>query len=128
MFFRLLRSKRGVGMEIAIVMMLTVFGFCSIMTTVALLQNDRNKKTSESFPSYFEPDQIGEEFLSVSRQNGSVPHDFHSPLDKYITEVNGTTLSVYENVDEQKGKLLLTVELKKENGVFVPKTWIKKTK
>ena len=121
MLFRLLKSKRGVGMEYAIVMMLTVFGFCTVLTTVALLENDLNRKSAEEFSTYVELDRIGEDFIA----QGS---GYQNTNEKYLAEVTGDaelTLMVYENADGEKGKLLLTV-VRGSDGT--PRSWYKNSK
>ena len=59
----LLKSKRGVALESAILFMTVIFSFCFILTSLALIGRNRARLDTLYVQSYVESEQIGEYFV-----------------------------------------------------------------
>ena len=67
--FSVLKSRRGVGMELAIIMLIIFTAFAMLIANVALLQGEVGKNASEREAQKIELDAIGEEFVRLARDN-----------------------------------------------------------
>lgn len=61
---RLLRSKRGMAMESAILFMLIIFSLCALLSAVTLTGHYQNKLEQQLLESKTKIDQFGEWFLA----------------------------------------------------------------
>ena len=59
----LLKSKRGVALESAILFMTVIFSFCFILTSIALIGRNRSRLDSIYLENYVFSEQIGEHFV-----------------------------------------------------------------
>ncbi len=65
---RLLRSKRGMAMESAILFMLIIFSLCALLSAVTLTGHYQNKLEQQLLKNKTEIDQFGEWFLAGALQ------------------------------------------------------------
>lgn len=62
---KILKNKKGLGMEMAIVMLVVVFAFCTLITTIAYSLSVSKKREYDDLKQRVTLDRIGESFLSV---------------------------------------------------------------
>ena len=90
----ILKSKRGIAIENAILFLLVVFSLCSLLTMIALIANYQFKIDKIVLEQDVYLDQIGEQFIA------SVPSGSPSVSDpKYVTNIdqreeNGSTVFI----------------------------------
>ena len=59
-----LKSRRGIGIELAIIMLIIFTAFAMLIANVALLQNSAGRRAEEREAQTIALDMIGEEFVS----------------------------------------------------------------
>lgn len=79
---KLLKSKRGMAMESAILFMLIIFSLCALLSAVTLTGHFQNKLDRTLLDSKVALDQIGENFLA-----GSIT-DENSEVDGYSYQIS----------------------------------------
>ena len=57
-------NDRGIAMELAIITLLTIFGLCLILLTVAQLTANTNAKTTNAVKARIELDEIADVFVA----------------------------------------------------------------
>lgn len=103
-------NKRGIAVEMAISMLIIVFGLCTILTSVTVLSANTTRRASARFEDTAAVDALGEKFV----REGTVTSD---EFDCAISE-DGNTLTV-----SRDGTVLLTVERSATNPPTVVR-WI----
>lgn len=99
---RILKSKRGMALEDAILFMLIIFSLCALLTTLTLVGHFRVKIEKTALLNDVEIEQIGEDYLA-SIKSGEV---FTQTYEDYAYEVNGNALSVWRKNDGSKSAVL----------------------
>lgn len=104
---KILKNKRGIAIESAVLFMLVVFFLCTSISFVAVAGHKRINRNAESLKERVQIDQIGEDFLA-----GGLKAEYEN----YVCAVDGNTLTV-----KTKGtdNVVLCVEL---DGTSV-KSW-----
>lgn len=105
----ILKSKRGIALESAILFMVMVFSFCFLLTSLALFGHYSVKLQQIKAEIDVEIEQIGEDFV-YSRLNGEDFGVSDEINDKYEISTTETTLKI----TTKKGTDLLYVVV--ENG------------
>ena len=112
-FPKILKSKRGVAIENAILFMILLFSLCALLTTLTLLGNYRLKLENNALIRDVEIDQIGEDYIfSLKNGNGGIAtflNDYASH-ETYTCEADEGTLTVWRKTDENKAMAVLYVE------------------
>lgn len=113
---RLLRSKKGAAIEMAIFLMLIVFLFSTLITVFCLSAHTTYKRQQDRTIETARIDSFGEEFVKTK----SVTID---PSTGYKAEVSpdGNTLTI-KDADSDRVRLIVTVETTSEGTVKV-KSW-----
>lgn len=109
---KLCRDRRGMAMEMAMMVMVVTFALGALMVTVALMQNDAALSISKDTRQKIELEQIGENFYAhVAKKNTGEGFTYNSQDEPqvYDVQVNGNTLTVTK---KGGGTVLLTVEVK----------------
>ena len=93
----ILKSKRGVAIENAILFLLVVFALCSLLTMIALIANYQFKIDKIVLEQDVAIDQIGEDFIAIvpKIESDGVTElnneNYHCPIekidDKYVLTV-----------------------------------------
>lgn len=96
---KLLKSKRGVAMELAIVFLLIMMCFCTVLVTLSMSLRSQEKLGALLDEQYVALMQLGEDFARTG----------NAQSDLYTVQIDGNTMTVYSG--ETK---VLTVT--KENG------------
>lgn len=113
---KLLRSKKGAAIEMAIFLMLIVFLFSTLITVFCLSAHTTYKRQQDRMTEAALIDSFGEEFVKTK----SVTID---PSTGYKAEVSpdGNTLTI-KDADSDRVRLIVTVETTSEGTVKV-KSW-----
>jgi len=127
---KILKSKRGIAMESAIIFIITIFSFCSLLTMLSVIGRNQLDIENILFTREVEVDQIGEHFLGdtlvgrlythANEYNKSEDGTGYYPIEDsekyYYCVSDDTKLRVYTSANKEV--LLLYVE-KDENGKLV---------
>ena len=106
---RILKDKRGIAIETALLFMLVIFSLCALITSVATIGRRQAKLESDVLVSDALIDQIGEDFiayLAVGEES-----DFDADNEKY-----DSTVVV---VDKEKNISALTLTKKGSSSVVL---------
>ena len=101
---QILKSKKGIALENAILFMLVVFSFCALITSVTLSGHNQIRLERIILENKVAIEQIGEDFLA---------DDMKPNYENYTLEVNENTLTVTNT----NGTVVLYVE--KDGGKII---------
>lgn len=115
---RLLRSKKGAAIEMAIFLMLIVFLFSTLITVFCLSAHTTYKRQQDRMTEAAQIDSFGEEFVKSNNKT-----NYKTDNDAYTAEVSdgGKTLTITDT-DSGRVRLIVTVETTSEGTVKV-KSW-----
>ena len=102
---QMLKSKRGMALENAILFMLIIFTLCALLTSLTLLGHYQVKIEKMTLQQDIEIEQIGEDYLASVKAKTT----FEQTYTNYAYEVSGNALTVWRKTDENK-KTVLYVE------------------
>lgn len=71
-------NDRGIAMELAITTLLTIFGLCLILLTVAQLTVNTNAKTAEAVENRIELDEIADAFVAYGENFRPAAYRYHN--------------------------------------------------
>lgn len=114
---RLLRSKKGAAIEMAIFLMLIVFLFSTLITVFCLSAHTTYKRQQDRTVEAARIDSFGEAFVkSNGKENFKIDESTG-----YKAEVSGNTLTITD-IDSGRVRLIVTVETTSDGTVKV-KSW-----
>lgn len=99
---RVLKNKRGIALENAIVFMLLIFVLCALLISMALIGNYQVKIENMTLLRDVQIDQIGEDYLACVRAGES----FDELYEDYAYSVEGNALTVWRSTDNTKAAVL----------------------
>ncbi len=99
---QLLKCRRGVAIENAIVFILVIFSLCAVLLNLTLIGHYQVKDENLIFSRDVEIDQIGEDYLACVKAGA----DFTQAYENYAYEVSGHALTVWHKADESKTPVL----------------------
>lgn len=99
---KILKSKRGIALENAILFMMIIFSLCALLTSLTLLGHYQVKIEKSLLLQDVKLDQIGEDYLYCISQG----EEFTEVYDDYTYEVSGNALSVWHKNDATKTAVL----------------------
>ena len=102
---QILKSKRGMALENAILFMLIIFSLCALLTSLTLIGHYQVKIEKMTLQQDIEIEQIGEDYLASVKTKTT----FEQIYANYAYEVEGNALTVWRKIDENK-KAVLYVE------------------
>lgn len=115
---KLLKSKRGIALENAILFLLVIFSFCALLTGMVAIGHAQIKVDAAVLQRDVQIDQIGEDFLTSVRKEA----EFNKEYDNYNCTVEGSVLTVWRN-DDTKKTVLLYVDAKKVDDTLTVTAW-----
>lgn len=115
---QLLKSKRGIALENAIIFMIVIFSLCALLTSLTLLGHYQVKLENLTLLNDVKIDQIGEDYLESFRSESLFDTGAYEDYECILGE-NFRTLTVLYGDDEYKTAVLY-IELA-ANGDVV--TW-----
>ncbi len=118
-FMKLLRDKRGIALENALVFMLIIFSLCALLTSLTVIGHYQVKIENMALLYEIEVDQIGEDYLASVKDKTA----FEESYENYAYGVSGNALTVWRKNDEnQTAVLYVEAELTAEDELRVY-TW-----
>lgn len=111
----ILKNKRGVAIETALVFLLSIFAMCALLTGLALVGHSQVQVEKKSLSSTVELQQIGEEYLAWVKTDFTTT--FSPDSTKYVCSVSddNTVLKVWHN-ESTEANVLLYVQVAITNG------------
>lgn len=98
---RVRRNRRGIAIELALSMMVIVFGLCALMTTVVVYSRSQSRRANTRFETYAAVDALGEQFVNAQKEGKA----FSYAGTEFVCDTSvSNTLTVSKD-----GKTLLTV-------------------
>lgn len=114
---KLLKSKRGIALENAILFLLVIFSFCALLTGMVAIGHAQIKVDAAVLQRDVQIDQIGEDYLTSVRTGA----EFNEKYDNYDYTVTGSVLTVREKSGDTK--TVLYVDAKMENNTLTVTAW-----
>lgn len=99
---QILKSRRGMALENAILFMLIIFSLCALLTSLTLLGHYQVKIEKMTLLQDVEIEQIGEDYLASVKAKTT----FEQSYTNYAYEVRGNALTVWRKTDENKTAVL----------------------
>ena len=115
----ILKNKRGVAIENAILFMLVIFTFCALLASLTMIGNLQTKVEDAVLLRDVQIDQIGEDFLSSVRAGET--ETFNKTYENYKCTVEGNVLTVCHISDELK--VVLYVDAVKDGDAVIVRKW-----
>ena len=101
-FEKILKCKRGMALENAILFMLVIFSLCALLTSLTLIGHYQVKLEKMTLLQDVEIEQIGEDYLASIKAGTTFTQNY----DNYAYEVSGNALTVWRKTDENKRAVL----------------------
>ena len=99
---RILKNKRGIALENAILFMLLIFVLCALLISMALIGNYQVKIENMTLLRDVQIEQIGEDYLS----HVAAEESFDELYEDYAYSVEGNALTVWRSTDNTKTAVL----------------------
>ena len=115
MLNKLLKNKRGMALENAILFMLIIFSLCALLTSLTLIghfQTNINKLTLEN---EIKLEQIGEDFVA-SPASFDYDADYENYTCRQVISDTSYAMAVYSKSDTEFKSALLYIEVAKDSG------------
>ena len=114
MLNKLLKSKRGIALENAILFMLVIFSLCALLTSLTLIGHFQTRINKLTLENEVDLEQIGEDFLA-----NPALFDYDKDYENYTCIPVGSenyAMAVYSKSDTEFKSALLYIEVAKEGG------------
>ena len=118
---KLLKSRRGIALEMAITLIMVTFALSTLILTVAMLQHTEQQAAERELEETILLEQMGEDFCR-SVIDGTGTGWVNAYPEEYTIEINDLTLTVME---KESGELLMTVELASASEGYTIVKWKK---
>lgn len=116
---KLLRDRRGIAMEMAMMVMVVTIALGTLMVTVALMQDNSTRSITRRFDEKLELEQIGEDFCAHVVNKNEMPS--YEDYDVSVSEDgDASTLTVKK---KGGGDVLMTVSVKSDSGKYEIVQW-----
>ena len=99
---QILKNKRGIALENAILFMLLIFVLCALLISMALIGNYQVKIENMTLLRDVQIEQIGEDYLS----HVAAEESFDELYEDYAYSVEGNALTVWRSTDNTKTAVL----------------------
>lgn len=127
------RNKKGVVIELAMMIMLVVFTLASLIATTSMLQGRQRISIEKSLANHLEVDPIGESFCGLFKDGVLEESEVNALIARfsaYLIEVDGDASEYLLTVDtipavgsDDTAKRLLTVVVTNQNSNYVVTQW-----
>lgn len=112
---KILKNKKGMALENAILFMLIIFTFCALLTSLTLYGHYQTKLEKVMMTNRVELDQIGEDYLDSLKNGTKISTD----NENYEINTGNNTLTVKNKND----KIILYVQASIDNGNITVEKW-----
>lgn len=99
---QILKDKKGIALENAILFEIIIFSLCFLLTSLTLIGHYQVKIENLTLLNDVEIEQIGEDYLASVKAGEALTKDYTN----YAYEVSGNTLTVWHKNDESKSAVL----------------------
>ena len=114
---KILKSRRGVALENALLFMLVIFSLCALLTSLTLIGHFQTRINKLTLENEVDLEQIGEDFVASVKAGQTFDEDAYTNYAcETLTEGNQYFLSVGHKSDTQQVLLYVAVE---KNGETV---------
>ena len=111
---KILKSRRGVALENAILFMILLFSLCALLTTLTVIGHNRLKLENNAQLRNAEIDQIGEDYIySLKSDDDSLSKYKGKYYYEIIEENNVSALTVWGGTDKETDSVILYIEAEK---------------
>ena len=115
----ILKSKRGIALENAILFLITTFTLCALLTTFTLIGRYQSNIENTVLKRKVAVEQIGEDFVVSNQKDTFKVRD--SLKETYDCTTTSTTLKVFHK--SNTSKILLYVEVSVNEGAVIVTKW-----
>lgn len=116
-------TNKGMSIESAVVFMIVIFMFCSIITSLTLYSSYQAKTQNIYLERKIELDQIGENFVAHMKNNQntefSIGNDKYSKKDNSENSNNGTKILDLYYANDTSKTTILYIEYDKVSGKVI---------
>lgn len=112
---KILKNKKGMALENAILFMLIIFTFCALLTSLTLYGHYHTKLEKVMMTNRVELDQIGENYLDSLINNT----EFSTDSENYEISTDNNILTVKNKND----KIILYVQASNDDGNITVVKW-----
>ena len=113
---QILKNKRGIAIENAILFMMIIFSLCALLTSLTLIGHLQVKIEKTTLLNTIEVEQIGEDYLASLQ--GETEFSIEG---NYAYEIDGNALTVWSN--NNKETVILYVEAEYKDGAIHVYRW-----
>ena len=108
----LLKNKKGISLESAVLFMMIIFTFCTLITSLALYGHHQVKADGLKAYYYAQKEQVGEDFVAYLQSVGEVdsPADFAAYLAENSIHYENYSCEEVKTQDEDISRYELTVK------------------
>lgn len=114
---KILKNKKGMALENAILFMLIIFTFCALLTSLTLYGHYQTKLEKVMMTNRVELDQIGEHYLNYLK-NGT---EFSTDNENYAITTDNNALAL--TVKNKNDKIILYVQASIDDGNITVVKW-----
>ncbi len=115
-----LADRKGIAIEMAMLVMVVLFSFSVLITTTALLHHDKKAKAEEGLAHTVDMEQIAYDFCAAA---GSGDNSWMAEYPDYDISASDMNLTVKEKESEA---VLLRVTLQNDAGTYRISLWEEK--
>ncbi len=117
---QILKSKKGIALENAILFMVIIFSLCALLTSLTLLGHYQVKIEKMTLLNKVDVEQIGEDYLAYL-QSEDTEKVFYVENEKYAHEISGNALRVWLKNDNKETTILYVEAEYKDGQIHVYK-------
>ncbi|MBQ3012941.1 MAG: hypothetical protein IJD74_05320 [Clostridia bacterium] len=116
---KILKSKKGIALENALLFMMVIFSLCFLVSSFALIGHYQGEIENIKIAQRAELDQIGENFIADARSaDASSFTEQPTTLGNYTCKAENRVLTVWHKNDAEKN-VMLYVEVDDTGNVMV---------
>ena len=112
---KILKSRRGVALENALLFMLVIFSLCALLTSLTLIGHFQTRINKLTLENEIALEQIGEDFLA-NPASFEYDKDYGNYTCRQVLSDTSYAVAVYPKSDTEYKTAVLYVEIAKENG------------
>ena len=123
---KILKSRRGVALENALLFMLVIFSLCALLTSLTLIGHFQTRINKLTLENEVDLEQIGEEFLFVVASNNEFTEtEYENYIARPVSTINENTkaMAVWHKNDSEFSAAVLYVEVQVVEGKVEVLCW-----
>lgn len=123
---KILKSRRGVALENALLFMLVIFSLCALLTSLTLIGHFQTRINKLTLENEIALEQIGENFLFVVASNDEFTEtEYENYIARPVSTINENTkaMAVWHKNDNEFSAAVLYVEAQVVEGKVEVLCW-----